>query len=71
MKIGRRASRSPKLFRFTIAPGLVLISCGKGLAVPACPAERDAPLVPDDLPLCASLEETVRKPDALPLALAS
>jgi hypothetical protein len=43
-----------------------LLCCGEALAA-TCPAERDAPLVPKDAALCASLLEAVRKPAALPL----
>ncbi|MGH6736133.1 MAG: hypothetical protein ACRECX_08645 [Methyloceanibacter sp.] len=45
---------------------MALFSCGGALAAPACPAERGEPLVPADRALCASLEEAVRKPGALP-----
>jgi hypothetical protein len=54
------------LTKLSRAACLVLFSGGSALAAPACPAERDAPLVPTDRALCASLEEAVRKPDALP-----
>lgn len=68
MTIGRGpAAKHPGYLKSALAAGLVLAFLGEALAAPACVAERDKPLVPEDPALCASLEETVRKPDALPL----
>ncbi len=50
-----------------IAACLALVPHGHGYAASECPVEREVPLVPQDMALCASLAAEVRKPSALPL----
>lgn len=65
MRIAHRADWLTEYIRGAVA-ALALFCCGEALAA-RCPAERDAPLMPKDPVLCASLLEAVRKPGALPL----
>ena len=57
----------PRYLRAALAASAGLVWCGQALAAASCAAERDTPLVPKDPALCASLEQVVRRPDALPL----
>jgi hypothetical protein len=68
MRIAHRpVATFPGYLRAAIAAGAGLLWCGHALAAATCAAERDAPLVPTDPALCVSLEQVVRKPEALPL----
>ena len=52
----------PRYLRAALAASAGLVWCGQALAAASCAAERDAPLVPKDKALCASLEQVVRRP---------
>ena len=68
MRIAHRAVATfPGYLRAAVAASAGLLWCGHALAAATCAAERDAPLVPTDPALCVSLEQVVRKPEALPL----
>jgi hypothetical protein len=54
------------LTRLWFTSYLAIFACGSAAAAPVCVAEREEALVPKDPALCASLEEAVRKPSALP-----
>ena len=68
MRIAHRAVATfPGYLRAAVAASAGLLWCGHALAAATCPAERDAPLVPKDAAVCATLEQAIRKPAALPL----
>jgi hypothetical protein len=54
------------LTRLWFTAYLAIFACSSAVAAPVCIAEREEALVPKDPALCASLEEAVRKPAALP-----